>query len=112
MARRKIREYDAKRILAEHLEHYSQGKIKIAFRSILVDVQTNLEELPRQYPWILDRKLIVKPDQLFGKRGKLGLVLLDTSFEEIKQYLLLHRNKEITIGRATDRLTHFIIEPF
>ena len=112
MARRKIREYDTKRILAEHFGHYSQGKIKLSFQSILIDPETNIEELSLKYPWLLEQKLVIKPDQLFGKRGKLGLVLLDASFEQVKEYLHSRRNKEVTIGKARDKLTHFIIEPY
>lgn len=112
MARQKIREYDAKRILAAHLEHYSAGKINISFQSILIGPHTNLEDLPTIHPWILEQKLAIKPDQLFGRRGKLGLVLLNASFEEVKAYLTTNRNKQITIGKATDTLTHFLIEPY
>ena len=53
-----------------------------------------------------------KQDKLLGKRGKLGLVLAQAPFLEVADYLNHHRNKEITIGRATDQLTHFLIEPF
>ena len=104
MARVKIREYDAKQLLLEHL--------KQEYRAVLIDTSTNLDTLPQQHPWLLQEKLVIKPDQLFGKRGKLGLVLLNADFDQVKKYLKEHLNKEITIGKATDKLTHFLIEPY
>ncbi len=103
MARVKIREFDAKKLLLE--------KLKQDYKGILIDNSTNLESLPQQYPWLLQEKLVIKPDQLFGKRGKLGLVLLNANFQQVKEYLKEYFNKEITIGKATDRLTHFLVEP-
>jgi len=109
MARRKIREYDAKQLLAEHL---SKDGISIEWKGILVTPDTDLAILPEHYPWLLTTSLVVKPDQLFGKRGKLGLIAVNCSFEKVKGFLSIHRNKERTIGKATDRLTHFMIEPY
>ncbi len=103
MARVKIREYDAKRLLLEKLNHKYKG--------VLIDFNTDLNTLPQQHPWLLQEKLVIKPDQLFGKRGKLGLVLLNADFQQVKEYLKENLNKEITIGKVTDKLTHFLIEP-
>lgn len=105
MARRKIREFDAKKLLVEKLTSHP-------YRGILVDQRTDLEQLPTLFPWLLEQKLVIKPDQLFGKRGKLGLVLVNATFNQIKLYLQEHLNKEISIGKATDTLTHFLIEPY
>ncbi|HLD39860.1 MAG TPA: ATP citrate lyase citrate-binding domain-containing protein [Candidatus Nanoarchaeia archaeon] len=104
MARQKIREFDAKKLLLENLQQ--------EYQALLIDSHTTIENLPTQYPWLLQQKLVIKPDQLFGKRGKLGLVLLDADFQQVKEYLKQHLNREITIGKATDKLTHFLIEPF
>jgi len=104
MARVKIREFDAKKLLLENL--------KQEYQAVLVDSNTNLESLSQEHPWLLSQKLVIKPDQLFGKRGKLGLVLLNADFQQVKGYLKENLNKEITIGKATDKLTHFLIEPF
>src|SRR3989338_2448300 len=109
MARRKIREYDAMQLLAEHL---SKDGVSIEWKGILVSPDTDLAILPEHYPWLLTTSLVVKPDQLFGKRGKLGLIAVNCSFEKVKGFLSIHRNKERTIGKATDRLTHFMIEPY
>ena len=104
MARVKIREYDAKKLLLENLQQ--------EYRAVVMDSTTNVDTLPQQHPWLLQDKLVIKPDQLFGKRGKLGLVLLNADFQQVKEYLKEHLNKEITIGKSTDKLTHFLIEPY
>ncbi len=105
MARYKLREYDAKRILAENI-----GGIHV--QNLLVAPNTNLNSLPQEHSWLLTTKLIVKPDQLFGKRKQLGLVLVNADFGQVKEFILNHQNKPLTIGKATDILTHFLIEPF
>ncbi|MBU0459646.1 MAG: ATPase [Nanoarchaeota archaeon] len=103
MSRKKIREYDAKKILHQQL--------KTEYQAVLVNQTTNLETIPQEHPF-LSQKLVVKPDQLFGKRKKHNLVLINANYEEVKQFIQEHMNKEVTIGKATDRLTHFLIEPF
>src|SRR3989344_9578434 len=103
MARVKIREFDAKKLLLE--------KLKQEYTAVLVDSNTNLNTLSSKHSWLLNNKLVIKPDQLFGKRGKLGLVLLNADFQQAKEYLQQYLNKEITIGKTTDKLTHFLIEP-
>lgn len=39
-----------------------------------VTAQTDFVELSREQPWLNTTRLVVKPDMLFGKRGKSGLV--------------------------------------
>ena len=104
MARVKIREFDAKQLILKKMNQKYEG--------ILIESDTNLESLPEKNPWLLQERLVIKPDQLFGKRGKLGLVLLNADFSQVKEYLQQHLNQEITIGKVTDKLTHFLIEPF
>ena len=82
MAQRGIREYDAKRLLAKYMPQYQsdfsyQGKI------VLVSPETDLDESSCQKSLAeAKEKLVVKPDQLFGKRGKHGLILLDATWQE------------------------------
>lgn len=104
MARVKIREFDAKKLLLQNL--------KQEYKGIMIDFSTDLNTLVQQYPWLLEQRLVIKPDQLFGKRGKLGLVLIDATFEQVKEYLLNRLNNEFTIGKVTDKLTHFLVEPY
>ncbi len=112
MAQRGIREADAKRILAKYLPEFSGGKITYHGKVVLVTPETDMEKLPEEHPWLLEENLVAKPDQLFGKRGKHGLVLLNASWDEVKKWIGERMNKEVTIGRATGKLTHFLVEPF
>jgi len=104
VARKKIREIDAKKIICSQLGWNYKG--------ILVDYSTNLETLPAQYPWLNSVKVVVKPDQLFGQRKKHGLVLVNASFHEAKMFISEKMNETVVIGKAEGKLTHFLIEPY
>ncbi|MBN1390894.1 MAG: ATPase [Candidatus Thermoplasmatota archaeon] len=112
MARRGIREYDAKRIFYRMMPQYTGEKIKFDIMPILVDPGTEIEKLPEENPWLHNMRLVVKPDQLFGKRGKSGLVLLDASFEEAANFIRQKMGKSAKIGQVKGKLTHFLVEPF
>ncbi len=112
MAQRGIREYDAKSMLAKYWSEYVSNDFSYTGKVVLVDPDTKLDSLPKKYPWLKKEKLVVKPDQLFGKRGKHGLLKLDASFDEATKWIKERMNKETTVGKVTDKLTHFLIEPF
>ena len=42
---------------------------------------------PHALGWLKDSKLVVKPDQLFGKRGKYGLVGLNLDLNNVKKWI-------------------------
>jgi len=111
MAQRGIREYDAKRLLAKHMPQY-QSDFSYQGNIVLVDPETDLDELAAKNPWLTKEKLVVKPDQLFGKRGKHGLVLLDATWPEARKHLLENMGAEKVVGGVAGRLTHFLVEPF
>ncbi|MEA1870803.1 MAG: ATP citrate lyase citrate-binding domain-containing protein [Candidatus Bipolaricaulota bacterium] len=116
MAQKGIREYDAKRLIAKALPEYSNGAFSFEGRMALVSPKTNLTALAGENPWLKSERLVVKPDQLFGKRGKNNLLLLDVDFDQARAWIEERMNKEVTIvqttGETTGRLTHFLIEPF
>lgn len=109
MAKQKLREADAKRLISTFI---SRRGIHAPFQSILIDPRTDLDTIPLHHPWVLQQQLVIKPDQLFGKRKQYNLVFLPATFDMVKAWLQEHRNKQCTIGKATDRLTHFIMEPY
>jgi len=112
MARRSIREYDAKRLLATHLTRYLPGEFSYTGRVALVTPGTDWEQLVADRLWLRNERLVVKPDQLFGKRGKSGLLLLDTDLEGARAFIQERMRQELKIGKVTGTLTHFLIEPF
>jgi len=114
MAQKGIREYDAKRLLARALA--ADDALTFDDRLVLVGPETDLGRLPESHPWLKDARLVCKPDQLFGKRGKNDLLYVDKTFDEIVSWIDARRGKETTIegtgGKTTGTLTHFLIEPF
>jgi len=112
MAQRGIREYEGKKMLARYWSEYFKGIKKYEGKLALVNPKTDMDALIKENPWLRKEKLVVKPDQLFGKRGKHNLILLDATFEQVKDWIKERMNKEITIGKATDKLSHFLIQSF
>jgi len=112
MAQRGIREYDGKKMLAKYWSDYIGAEVSFPGKVVLVDPKTKLDDLPKKHKWLSQEKLVVKPDQLFGKRGKHGLIKADVGFPEIKKWINERMNKVTTVGKVTDKLTHFLIEPY
>jgi ATP citrate (pro-S)-lyase len=123
MAHKAIREADGKRMLARHLKDYSDGKYTVPDKIVSVVPETDLAELPKQYPWLTKEKLVVKPDQLIKRRGKNNLVLIGATYAEAKRWIKEKSAAPITVhgkfeadGKPADKgtvgqLTNFIIEP-
>jgi ATP-citrate lyase beta-subunit len=112
MAQRGIREYDGKKMLAKYWTAYFGKDFKFPGKIVLVDPNTKLDDLPKKHKWLKEEKLVVKPDQLFGKRGKHGLIKANATFAEAKKWIKGRMNKETKVGKVTGTLTHFIIEPY
>lgn len=112
MAQRGIREYEGKKILFDGLAKYMpvfKGKSE---KLALVLPGTDPKKLVKDHPWLLKEKLAAKPDQLFGKRGKHGLLCLNKDFKETWAWIAERMNKTVTVGKTTGELNVFMIEPF
>ena len=112
MAQRGIREYDGKKMLAKYWSEYISKDFSFPGKVILVNPKTKIDDLPKKFKWLDKEKLVVKPDQLFGKRGKHGLIKANVNFNEAKKWIKEHMKKDAKVGKVTGILTHFIIEPF
>jgi ATP-citrate lyase beta-subunit len=112
MAQKGIREYLAKKLLAKYIADNPSYGFTYNGKVALVRPDKSIDEIALENPWIKEKKLVVKPDMLFGKRGKHGLVLLDASFEEAKIWINERMGKEFEIGKAKGILTDLLIEPF
>ncbi len=112
MAQRGVREFDAKKMLATYWSEYVSKEFSYPGKVALVGPETNMDKLAKEEPWLKKEKLVIKPDQLFGKRGKHGLIKLNASFDEAKKWIKERINKDTKVGKVTGTLTHFIIEPF
>jgi ATP citrate (pro-S)-lyase len=72
MARKKIREFDSKRLLKAHILHLLGLELPLNVAQVRQD--TDFVQLLEDNQWMKQTKLVVKPDMLFGKRGKHDLV--------------------------------------
>ncbi|MBN2722234.1 MAG: ATPase [Campylobacterales bacterium] len=128
MAQKAIREYDAKTILAKHWDKYFPD-FTYAYETIMVQNGAELKSAAAEKTWLANKPLVAKPDMLFGKRGKNGLVLFkdnkpgDVSLDKAaswideksstKQNVYFSFDGDTPTGEPkTDYLTHFIVEPF
>lgn len=130
MARKKIREYDGKRLVTRHLKKnkrinlggsvaHSSAPAKAATAQVS-STKLNAASSPKsfysalseEHPWLLNTKLVVKPDMLFGKRGKNNLVLLNADYEAAQHFIAERMGQEIDVSGVKGVLTTFLIEPF
>ncbi|KAK9838424.1 hypothetical protein WJX84_002886 [Apatococcus fuscideae] len=110
MARKKIREYDSKRLLKEHIKRLYG--IDLPLSVVHITPSTNFSELRETNAWLVNTKLVVKPDMLFGKRGKHDLVGLNLDFSGAEEFVRARMNKRITMDKCSGEISTFIIEPF
>ena len=54
----------------------------------------------------------MKPDQLIKRRGKLGLIKLNTDLNGVKEWISGKMSNPVTVGKSTGVLKNFIVEPF
>jgi ATP-citrate lyase beta-subunit len=120
MAQKPIREYDGKKLFAQNWDKYFSG-LNYPFESVLVTSGDELREKAKQpeYKWLNEKALVAKPDMLFGKRGKNGLVLFkvnkpgDVTVEDAAKWIDEKRSGKVTLlSGQSGELTHFIVEPF
>ena len=120
MAQKAIREYDGKALFAKHWNEYFDG-FHYPFKSVLVTSGDELREKAKEhgFEWLNQEPLVAKPDMLFGKRGKNGLVLFkvekpgDVTLEDAAKWIDEKRSHDVTLlSGEKGQLTHFIIEPF
>ncbi|SFV62415.1 ATP-citrate (pro-S-)-lyase, subunit 1 [hydrothermal vent metagenome] len=128
MAQKAIREYDAKSILAKHWDKYFPN-FTYAYETVLVQSGAELLEAAKTKSWLNDKKLVAKPDMLFGKRGMNNLVLFkdekpgDVTLEKAAKWIDEKSSSDQKVyfsfdgdtptgEPSVDRLTHFIVEPF
>eukprot|EP00095_Tigriopus_kingsejongensis_P010303 maker-scaffold148_size310697-snap-gene-1.24 protein:Tk10303 transcript:maker-scaffold148_size310697-snap-gene-1.24-mRNA-1 annotation:"atp-citrate synthase" len=91
MSARAISEATGKRILNQHLPH-ELGAAQCRFASIQED--TDWDALVGENPWLMNEKLVAKPDQLIKRRGKLGLIKVKADFSEAQQWIQERMNKD------------------
>ena len=104
MAQRPIREVDAKRMRHTYIDQDYPG--------ILVENADDLKTIADTLKKFPSTHRVVKPDQLFGKRGKHGLLGVKLSPKEVVKWIQDHRQKNQDIDWVVGTLDTFLIEPF
>lgn len=108
MSAKAIREATGKDLINKHLGQTAAVKCRFATATRT----TNFKDLVVEQPWLETQKLVVKPDQLIKRRGKLGLIKVNTDLKGVKAWIAERMGKDQQVGRATGKLRNFIIEPF
>ena len=130
MSAKAVREYHGKKLLCKYMKEYSNGKHVMDDRSVLITPTTDLERLTayanndptkttnvddmidHDYSWLVTTKLVVKPDQLIKRRGKLGLVGVNMTWDEVQEWITERMEQEIIVESVNGELNHFIVEPY
>lgn len=79
---------------------------------VTITENTNWPHVIAENPWLKTEKLVVKPDQLIKRRGKLGLIKVNADLPTVQKWIAERMNKDQLVGKATGKLKTFIIEPF
>ncbi|NHJ21741.1 MAG: ATPase [Candidatus Lokiarchaeota archaeon] len=111
MAQKNIYEYDAKRLIASELAKY-YPEFKYHNKLAVIDCETDIDKAIADNSWMKTEKVVVKPDQLFGKRGKANLLLLDANCDEMKDFCYSNLNRVCEIGNVRGALKRLLVEPF
>jgi len=109
MSARPISEASGKRLLNEQLGAGS-GAAQCSFAAF--EEGDDWNKIEKENPWLTSQKLVVKPDQLIKRRGKLGLIKVNADFPTVKTWVAEKMAQNQKIGKATGKLRKFIVEPF
>lgn len=129
MAAKSILEADGKAILNYHLTrapviktsplpaaatHNPPSRLASLYFPEDADVRGILDQAETLYPWLLqkDAKFVAKPDQLIKRRGKSGLLALNKTWSEAKEWIAARAGKEQQVETVKGYLRQFLVEPF
>lgn len=73
-----------------------------------------LDQAEVNYPWLLakDAKFVAKPDQLIKRRGKSGLLALNKTWSESREWIEGRAGKVQRVETVDGVLRQFLVEPF
>jgi ATP citrate (pro-S)-lyase len=129
MAAKSIFEADGKAILNYHLTrapvikptplpraatHNAPPKLASLHFPADADVKGVLDQAEATYPWLLTpgSKFVAKPDQLIKRRGKSGLLALNKSWADARQWIEERAGKPVKVETVDGVLRQFLVEPF
>jgi hypothetical protein len=129
MSAKSIFEADGKAILNYHLTrapvikptplpasatHNPPSKLASLHFPADADVRGILDQAEATYPWLLvpGSKFVAKPDQLIKRRGKSGLLALNKTWAEAKEWIAERAGKPQRVETVDGVLRQFLVEPF
>jgi ATP citrate (pro-S)-lyase len=129
MSAKSIFEADGKAILTYHLTrapvikpsplppskvHNPPPKLASLYFPEDESVDTVLDKAETTYPWLLapNAKFVAKPDQLIKRRGKSGLLALNKTWAEARQWVAERAGKSQQVETVHGVLRNFLVEPF
>ncbi|KAL1898699.1 beta subunit of ATP citrate lyase [Ceratocystis pirilliformis] len=79
-----------------------------------LSVEGILDTAEATYPWLLSpgAKFVAKPDQLIKRRGKSGLLALNKTWAEAREWVAARAGKEQVVEHTSGVLRYFLVEPF
>ncbi|KAI9667462.1 MAG: glutathione synthetase ATP-binding domain-like protein [Bathelium mastoideum] len=129
MSAKSILEADGKAILNYHLTrapvikptplpaqatHNPPSRLASLFFAEDASVKAVLDQAEVTYPWLLakDAKFVAKPDQLIKRRGKSGLLALNKTWPEAREWIEARAGKVQRVETVDGVLRQFLVEPF
>ncbi|KAI9774313.1 MAG: glutathione synthetase ATP-binding domain-like protein [Geoglossum simile] len=129
MSAKSILEADGKAILNYHLtrapvikptplppstKHNPPPKLASLYFPEDAAISTILDQAESKYPWLLapGAKFVAKPDQLIKRRGKSGLLALNKTWAEARNWIEERAGKPVKVEMVTGVLRQFLVEPF
>ncbi|XP_023691293.1 ATP-citrate synthase [Paramormyrops kingsleyae] len=110
MSAKAISEQTGKEFLYKYI--CTSAAVQNRFKYASVTADTDWVRLAQEHPWLLTERLVIKPDQLIKRRGKLGLVGVNLDLKGVQDWLRPRLMKETTVAKAKGILKNFLIEPF
>ena len=77
------------------------------------NVEGILDQAEATYPFLLTpgAKFVAKPDQLIKRRGKSGLLKLNATWQEAREWIAARANKVQKVEHVEGALRNFLVEP-
>ena len=92
MSAKAIREAKGKLMLGKYL-----SAVVVPVQLASYNASVSWDSLVAANPWLLTQKLVVKPDQLIKRRGKLGLIKVNVDLNEAKKWISEKIDQEIIV---------------
>jgi ATP citrate (pro-S)-lyase len=102
MSAKPIREYDGKHLLSYWLpkinESINGSKMALLDFTSGATAESVFAKAELKYSWLKDAALVCKPDQLIKRRGKNGLLGINLTWPQVKEWISKRVGTQIKVG--------------